>query len=391
MLARKEPVMTAFKGPDGQEDMPYLLTPGPVTTSRAIKLAMLADFGGDDAEFFANVQAIRRALLKLAGCDDSHVCVLLGGTHDHAVESVIGSIGPDKKKKTLIVSNGVDAQHTAALMQRLGKACVPLSYRESSIAAAADVAKALENDRNIAQVWITHCESSTGMLNPVADIGKVVAAHGRTFIVDASITFGGAPLSIVDDRIDVLIATSSTSLESLPGVAIVLARRDLLAAAKDRCHSPALDLHAQWHAMDDARQTVVPLPTHATLALREALNDLDHEGGIASRAARYALVARSLRERLHAMGFSLFLPDELASPFVQCVLSPKDEHFGFLQFHALLQQRGFAIARGTMVKHRSFRIGCMGHVNERVMQHLVLAMEDVLKSMEVRNFAAVSA
>lgn len=378
--------MSGFKGPDGQEDMPYLLTPGPVTTPRSIKLALLADFSSEDLEFHGAVRAIKKTLKDLVHCDDGFGCVLMAGARAHAIESVIGSLCPTKRKKTLVISNGADAEQTRALMQRLGKSAIPLTYRETSRAKAADVAKTLDGDRNISHVWIVHCETSTGLLNPVADIARVVKSHGRVCIVDASTTLGGVPIHVVDDAIDVLIATPDAALEGLPGVVMVVARRELLEAAKDQSHSPALDLHAQWKAMDFPLHA--NLPTHATLALREALRELEAEGGIESRLARYQHTANSLRERMKAMGFTLLLSDAAASPFVQCVLSPRDAAFNFPAFSEHLYQRGFVVAKGNLAKQKSFRIGCMGQLNDKVIMHLVSTIEDVLKEMDVRSYAS---
>jgi 2-aminoethylphosphonate-pyruvate transaminase len=380
--------MTGFKGPDGQEDMPYLLTPGPVTTPRSIKLALLADFSSDDAEFHSAIVAIRRDLKKLVCADESYDCVLLPWPRAFALECVLGSLCPSKRKKTLVVSNGSDAEQVSALLQQLGKHAVPLTYRETSRAKSADVAKVLSGDRSMSHVWVAHCESSTGLLNPAADVAREVKTSGRVSIVDASMTLGAEPINVLNDAIDVLLSSSEAALESLPGISIVIARRDILEAAKGQSHSPALDLHARWKAMDQPQHS--DLPTHATLALREALRELDLEGGVANRSARYQQITRAVRERLQALGFTMLLNDQLASHLVQCVLAPKHGAFNFQRFSELLYARGFVVARGTLAKQKSFRVGCMGQINDKVIMHLAIALEEVLKEMDVRSFSSVS-
>ncbi len=120
MNAKTPPHKPPFPGPEGQEDMPYLLTPGPLTTSRTVKLAMLADWGSRDVEFRKIVGDIRKRILQLANCDGRYECVIMQGSGTFAIEAALGSLCPDKRRKTLVVANGAYGDRAAQILERIG-------------------------------------------------------------------------------------------------------------------------------------------------------------------------------------------------------------------------------------------------------------------------------
>ena len=378
--------MSAYKGPDGQEDMPYLLTPGPVTTSRGVKFAMLADYGQQDPDFVSSLRFVRNQLVRVAGGGDV-ACVLLQGPGQFAIEAAIGSLCPARRKKTLVVVNGADGEQAARIMERIGRPCVRLTYRESSVPRESDLEKALTEDKSISHVWLAHCETSTGMLNPLEETAAVVKRLERNLIVDARMTFAGAAIDMQALSIEALITQSDGCLESVPGLSMVLARHGALEAAAGQSHSHNLDLHSQWQEQEAGLGFLATPPTHTVMALREALQDFENGGGVQGRAPRYRKNAAVLRERLKAMGLQMFLPDTEASPIVQTVLAPRAATFEFIRFQKALHTRGFAIAPGALSNRASFRIGNIGPFDDRLMQQLVSAMEDILNDMDVRSFA----
>ena len=379
--------MSTYNGPDGQEDMPYLLTAGPVTTSRGVKLAMLADYAPHDDEFRNATNFVRSELKRIAGCDDSYGVVLLQGSATFAIEAAIGSFCPARRKKTLVICNGARGEQTALIFECINHPFLLLSYRDTTMPRASDVAKALDQDKAISHVWLTHVETATGMLTPLQDIAEVVKSRGRVMMVDASSSFGGVALNVVECGIDVLVSTSDRCLESVPGVSFVIARHQLLEAANGQCHSLALDLYAQWRSFEDSGAFRFTPPVHALVALREALRELEIEGHVEGRSRRYRHNTDILRERLKALGLSMALEDAYASPVMQSILSPRVATFEFKRFQDALHERGFAIAPGQLAQRQSFRIGCIGQVDEKIMQQLVVAIEEVLNDMDVRNFA----
>jgi 2-aminoethylphosphonate-pyruvate transaminase len=222
--------MSAYKGPDGQEDMPYLLMVDPVTTTRNVKFSMLADYAPRDSEFNTLLTAVRNSLLRIAGADTSYNCVMLQGPSAFAIEAAIASFCPPRRKKTLVICNGADGENVAQTLEALGRPVVRLTYRETSMPRASDVAKALDEDRTISHVWLAHIETATGMLNPQSDIAHVVKAKGRLMMLDATASFGGIAVNMLDDNIDVLVSTASSCLGSIPGVSFVICRPPLAKA-----------------------------------------------------------------------------------------------------------------------------------------------------------------
>lgn len=379
--------MPAFHGPDGQEDMPYLLTPGPLTTSRTVKLSLLADWGSRDVEFRSLVKEIRDELLQLAGCDDSYVCVLMQGSGTFAIEAALGTLCPSKRKKTLVVANGAYGDRAVQILERIGRHVTKIDKGDSKSPTAAEVAAALDADRSISHVWMIHCETTSGIVNPIAEIAAEVKSRARVFMVDAMSSFGALPLSMVNDGIDVMVSSSNKCIEGIPGFSYVVVKRALLEAAQGECHSVVLDLYDQWKGLEANGQFRFTPPTHALVAFRQALRELAAEGGIAARGERYRRNAHVLITRLKAMGFVPLLGDNQAGPIIQTILSPADPLFDFESFYNGLRERGFAIYPGKLTKRPSFRIGTIGQLDEKVMLKVVAAIEDVLKSMGVRDFS----
>lgn len=379
--------MTQFKGPEGQEDMPYLLTPGPITTSRNVKFAMLADWGSRDPEFIRLVQNLMSQLKALAGCDSSYECVLMQGSGTHGIEAALGTLAPSKRKKTLIATNGAYGQRAQQIMQRIGRSHAMLSKSELKPLRPEDIAKALEEDRNISHVWVVHCETTTGLVNPLSEIAEVVKSRGRILMVDAMSSFGALPIDVVADKIDVLVTSPNKCLQSVPGFSIVFAKRDLVMAAKGESPSLVLDLFDQWQGFEATGQFRFTPPTHALVALQQALRELNDEGGIKAREQRYRASAYAFNTRMKALGFSMLLSPDDASVVVQTVLSPADPKFNFKTFYDKLRAKGFSIYPGKLTRIDSFRVGTIGQVDEKLIIQLISAIESVMADMDVRSFA----
>jgi 2-aminoethylphosphonate-pyruvate transaminase len=374
-----------FKGPQGQEDMAYLLTPGPSTTSTGVKLAMLADWPVQDIEFRDMVREIREQLLVLAGSDDAFECVPMQGPGQFAIEAALGALAPTRDGKTLVVSNGVYGDRAAHVLQKLQRPYIKIDKGDDAAVTAEEIRPLLDTDRNITHVWMTHCDRTTGIINPVADIAKVVKSRPRVFMLDAIASLGALPVNMAEDQIDVLVSSASDSLEGVPGISFVLVKRDLLVASAGRSHSLALDILAQWQEMQRSGDFRFTPPTHAIVALREALRELHAEGGIAARCDRYRRTADALIEGMRRMGFAPLLPAERSGPILQTFLYPRDPAFDFDEFTRLLRGRGFSIAPGALPKRKTFRIGTIGKLDSRVIDRFLAAVEDALKELGIKD------
>ncbi len=378
--------MMRFHGPAGQEDMPYLLTPGPLTTSRTVKLAMLADWGSRDVEFRKLVKEIRQELLQIAGCDDTYECVLMQGSGTFAIEAALGAFCPDKRKKTLVVANGAYGERAAQILTRINRPHERISKNDTTQLSAEHIIPTLQDDKNISHVWLIHCETTSGIVNPIGDLSRAAKSRGCIFMVDAMSSFGALDINMVRDGIDVLVSSSNKCIEGIPGFAYVLVRKNLLLLSQGHSHSVVLDLYDQWIGLEASGQFRFTPPTHALVAFRQALRELDEEGGTAARRKRYARNAEALVKGLAEIGIKPLLSDNASGPIIQTFLTPRDSHFKFDLFYEKLRQRGFAIYPGKLTQRDSFRIGTIGHLDEAVMLRAVAAIKDVLQEMNVKDF-----
>jgi len=373
-----------FSGPPGQEDMPYLLTPGPLTTSRTVKGAMLADWGSRDIEFRRVVAEIRKGLLGLAGCDDSYECVIMQGSGTFAIEAALGAFCPKADTKTLVVANGAYGDRAAAILARLGRPVVKIDKGDSAAPSVEEVSAMLDADPAISHVWIIHCETTSGIVNPIEEIARAVKARGRTYMVDAMSSFGAVALNM-GIGMDVMVSSSNKCIEGVPGFSYVLVKRDMLVASKGMSHSVVLDLYEQWKGLEANGQFRFTPPTHALVAFHQAMKEHAEEGGVAARGNRYRQNAQVLIRGMREMGFSTLLSDNEAGPIIQTFLTPRDPSFDFERFYEDLRHRGFAIYPGKLTKRPSFRIGTIGKVDEKVMQGVLKAIQEVLTNMGVKD------
>jgi len=365
---------------------PWLLTPGPLTTSRTVKDAMLRDWGSRDVEFIKLNARIRERLVELAGGQGTHVCVPLQGSGTFAVEAMIGTLVPPSGKLAVLV-NGAYGARMVRMCEYLRRNRVVLETPEDTPVDPAALDAALAADPAISHVVVVQCETTSGVLNPVEEIAAVTASRGRRLLVDAMSAFGALPLDTTTTQYDALAASSNKCLEGVPGIGFVIIRQAALEGAKGYASSLSLDLHDQWVAMEKTRQWRFTPPTHVLAALDQALAEHAAEGGIAGRRARYANNCRILVDGLRALGFETLLPDALQAPIIVTVRMPADPKFNFESFYDRLSRRGFVIYPGKLTVADSFRIGCIGRVGEHEMLGVLRAIGEILAETGVSSCA----
>lgn len=363
---------------------PWLLTPGPLTTSRSVKEAMLHDWGSRDREFIAINRRVRERLVALAGAEESHACVPLQGSGTFAIEATIGTLVP-RDGKALILVNG-------AYGKRMAKICDYYRLRYSTLETPedvppdpADLDAALVADPELSHVLVVHCETTSGILNPVAAIAEVTARHGRSLIIDAMSAFGAIPLDAREVTFDAVVASSNKCIEGVPGVGFAVIRTAVLEKCRGNAPSLTLDLYEQWQAMEQNAQWRFTPPTHVIVAFDQALREHEEEGGIAGRGARYARNCRVLVDGMRSLGFETLLPDQLQAPIIVTFHMPADPAFAFETFYDYMAERGFVIYPGKLTVADSFRIGCIGRLGEREMRAALEAVRETLAQMGVTH------
>jgi len=362
---------------------PLLLTPGPLTTSRTTKEAMLRDWGSRDAAFVAMNRRVQQRLVEMAGGQDTHVAVLLQGSGTFAIEAMIGTMVPCDGK-VLILINGAYGHRTAQICRVIDRAHTVLEWGEDQPVDPSTVASALAVDSTITHVAIVYCETTSGVLNPVADVARVVAGAGRRLLIDAMSAFGALPLDARETAFDAMTSSFNKCIEGVPGATFVICRKSALEAAAGRSHSVVLDLHEQSQFMEKTGQWRFTPPTHVLAAFDRALTEHAAEGGVAARGARYRRNCEILIEGMRAMGFRPLLPDAVQAPIIVTFHTPSDPRFDFKVLYDKLAERGYLIYPGKLTKIDSFRIGCIGRLSETDMRGALTAIRAVLADMGVR-------
>jgi 2-aminoethylphosphonate-pyruvate transaminase len=360
---------------------PYLLTPGPLTISLRTKQAMLRDWGSWDADFNSITGRVRERLLEIVRGTGTYECVPLQGSGTFSVEAAIGTLVPRANGHVLVPQNGAYCQRIARICRVLGRRLTTLDYAENTQVLAADIDQALAADASITHVALVHCETSTGILNPLQEIAQVVARHGRGLIVDAMSSFGALEIDARTTPFDAVVAASGKCLEGPPGMGFVIVRRTALERCEGNCHSLAMDLYDQWLYMQKTTQWRYTPPTHVVAAFDCAIAQYLEEGGLAARGARYASNCRTLIEGMSQLGLRSFLPAAIQAPIIVTFYAPEHPHYQFKSFYNAVKAQGYILYPGKLTTVETFRVGCMGQLGERGISGAVEAVGRVLAHM----------
>ncbi|HMI36770.1 MAG TPA: 2-aminoethylphosphonate--pyruvate transaminase [Steroidobacteraceae bacterium] len=361
---------------------PYLLTPGPLTISTATKQSMLRDWGSWDADFNRITGRVRQRLLDIVHASETHECVPLQGSGTFSVEAAIGTLVP-RSGHVLVPQNGAYCQRIARICRVLGRALTTIEYAEDAAVRPEDIDRTLAANPAITHVALVHCETSTGILNPLQAIADVVARHSRSLIVDAMSSFGALEIDARQTPFDALVAASGKCLEGPPGMAFVIARRSALERAEGNSPSLAMDLYDQWDYMQKTTQWRFTPPTHVVAAFDAAIEQYLAEGGRKARGERYAQNCRTLIEGLERLGLKSFLPEAIQAPIIVTFHAPRSSRYAFKSFYDAVKARGYILYPGKLTTVETFRVGCMGQLGERGMVGAVAAIGAVLADLEL--------
>ena len=352
---------------------PYiLLTPGPLTTSQTVKEAMLTDWcTWDEAYNLHIVEEIRKSLVSLATQHTGdYTSILLQGSGTYCVEAVIGSV-IKPGDKLLILSNGAYGDRMGNIAEYHGISYDMLAFDETEQVSVSYVDDYLSHNAEITHVAVVHCETTTGVFNPLKEIAHLVKMHGKKLIVDAMSSFGGVPLDVHELGIDFLISSANKCIQGVPGFGFIIARRSELLHCKGVSKSLSLNIYDQWEAMEKGHgKWRFTSPTHVVRAFKQAMDELAEEGGVEVRHNRYCENHRVLVDGMRSLGFQTLLPDEIQSPVITSFLYPYAD-FNFKAFYTQLKERGFVIYPGKISQADTFRIGNIGDVHPEDFRQLI--------------------
>jgi 2-aminoethylphosphonate-pyruvate transaminase len=356
---------------------PYLLlTPGPLSTTPSVRAAMLRDWCTWDDDYNSLIRQMRADLVALSTSrTKEYTCIPMQGSGTFAVESTIGSVLPRKEGKLLVLSNGAYGERIARIASVLGISVTEESCEETRSPECGRLAELLRDDSSISHVAVVHCETTTGILNDIEQLGKIVKAHGKTYIVDAMSSFGGIPMDVAKWGIDFLISSSNKCIQGVPGFGFVIARQAELEKCAGRARSLSLDLYDQWNAMENGNgKWRFTSPTHVVRAFIQALHELKEEGGVVARHSRYQANQTLLSEGMKAMGFTPLLDASLQSPIITSFLYPQNRSFTFIELYNAVKDEGYILYPGKISKTDTFRVGNIGDVHADDIKGLLRAV-----------------
>lgn len=364
----------------------YLLTPGPLTTSAEVKAAMQYDKSPNGPEMIALVQGIRDYIVELSHGGDIYDCVPVQGSATYGIEAGFNSLVDKETSHVLVIENGFYGLRLREVIEANGYRITRLEGPVSPPVSGADVAQRLKADPSITHVAVCHCDTGTGILNPIEDIADACRTHGAKLMIDAIAAYGGFEIDAPALDVEAVFISPNKCFEAVPGIAFVLAKKESLQEGMGRAQSSVLDLSAQWAFMEEKGCFRTTPPTHVLLAIAKAMELHKAEGGIAPRQARYVRNWRRLVDGLRQHGFATFLPDEHASPIIATFHDPDDPNYSFEAFYTAMEQRGFLIFPGRLTSAHTFRIGTMGDLTEADMTLILNAVMDSMTEIGVTSF-----
>jgi 2-aminoethylphosphonate-pyruvate transaminase len=359
--------------------MKKLFTPGPLNTSETVKRAMLTDVGSRDIEFIDAVKEIRAKLLEIGNVSPTEFStVIIQGSGTFGIESVITS-SVKENDKLLILINGAYGERILRIANIHNIPTEIIRLNENEIIDAEIVKTVLETKQDISHVALVHCETTTGLMNPIQEIGTLCAQFEKTYIVDAMSSFGGVTIDVNKCKIDFLVSSSNKCIEGVPGFSFAICKIVELNNCKGKAKTLTLDLYEQWLGLETSGQFRFTPPTLAIMAFNQAINELMEEGGVEAREKRYQNNQKVLLAGTSKIGLKEYLPKEMQGHIINSFLYPEDVNFNFEHFYNKLNDRNCVIYPGKLSKVNAFRIGNIGQLFEEDMKYLVSCMSEIFQ------------
>ena len=359
-----------------------LLTPGPLTTSITTKEAMLHDWGSRDEKFIDLNQSILESLVKLIDGENSYQCVPMQGSGTFAVESMISSLTP-KNAKILILINGAYGHRMKKMCSYINRNSIVYEVKEHEQHKIDEIERIIDADSELTHVFAVYCETTSGILNPIKEIADIVEKKNLSLFVDAMSAFGALPFSSKNIKFDAVAASSNKCLEGVPGVGFILVKDNVIESAKNNCHSLSLDLYDQWQAMKKNKQWRFTPPTHVLAAFYQAIKEHEKEGGVQGRFSRYSNNCKIICDGMKEIGFEQLLPNKLQAPIIITFKQPQNVNFNFQKFYNAMSDRNFLIYPGKLTIAETFRIGCIGNLDEKDMHDTIKCIKEVVHDLNI--------
>lgn len=357
-----------------------LLNPGPATTTDTVKMAQIVpDICPREKEFADMMKDMRLDLLKTVHADPSkYTSVLFCGSGTLNLDVCINSLVP-AGKKILIANNGAYSSRAVEICEYYG---IDHINQKQDILHPIDVdkvAKALDDDADIAVVYTTHNETGTGVLNPIREIGAIAHAHNAIFIVDTTSTLAMRPIDIEKDNIDFCMASAQKGLMSFTGLSFVIGNEEIIKKSKDYPkRSYYCNLYLQYDYFEKTGQMHFTPPVQTIYATRQALDEYFAEGEEA-KWTRHLRVINAIHKGLADLGFKELIDLKEQSGLVASVIYPDDPNWDFEKVHDYCYDKGYTIYPGKVTDTDTFRLCSLGAIDEDDLTGFFVALKEALE------------
>ncbi|MFN3466379.1 MAG: pyridoxal-phosphate-dependent aminotransferase family protein [Candidatus Brocadiales bacterium] len=340
-----------------------LLNPGPVVVSERVRKALLrGDICHREEEFSRILKRVRQMLLQAFAPGGGYTSAVFTGSGTAAMEASIAS-SVEQGKAILVINNGVYGERFSRIASIYGHRKFELIYDWRKLPDLGDIEKTLKEHPEIQVIALVHHETSTGLINPVMEIGKVARQYGKVFLLDSISGLGGEELDLKGCNVDLCTGSANKCIQGLPGLSFALIKKEEMERLrKIPPRSMYLHIPTLWESQE--KDTVPFTPSIPIFyALEEALEELLEEG-VQGRIARYREAARILRSGFREMGLRLYLSEELLSNTITTLYLPNG--FDYQNLHDRLKENGFVIYAGQeRLKGEIFRVANMGNLTRK--------------------------
>jgi 2-aminoethylphosphonate-pyruvate transaminase len=369
---------------------PLLLTPGPLTTGKRVKEVMVHDWGSRDAAFLKVNSEVLTRLPEIVNGAGDYVTVPMQGSGTFAVEAMLTTFVPPGGTVLMLI-NGAYGHRAKKILDIARRGVVVHETPEDTPPDLAAVERILKETPAITHIFTVHCETTSGVLNPIADIGALARKYRKCYLIDSMSAFGALPLDAQAIQPDAVAASSNKCIEGVPGLGFVICRKVALENTAGNATTLVLDLHDQWKNFEKTGQYRFTPPIHVIVSFHQALMEFFEEGGQPGRGKRYAENCKVLIDGMRALGFEPLLSDNLQAPIIVTFRMPADPRFKFQEFYDRLKERGYVIYPGKLTVADSFRIGCIGRLYPDHMRGALAAIRDILDELGVKSLKAAKA
>jgi len=359
----------------------YLFAPGPVLTDKRVKEAALApDICHRRADFENIYAGLRQKLVRLyRGTKANYTTVVVSGSGTASNETVLSSVLREGEK-VLLITNGEFGERLRKIVEcyRLGINLLAFEWGETP--SLSQVEEQLRNDKDISLVSMVFHETSTGMINPVHEVGVLAKKYGKLYHVDAISAIGGEDVNVLRDHIDFCTGVPNKSVGGLPGVSFICVRNEAYNKVKQVEPRRNIYLNLQHHMAEANRHNQTPnTPSVVMFITLDKALDVLFEEGQDMVIERYKECAGIIRKGVKDLGLNLLIENEqLMSNTVTSVFLPKQHSLS--SFMDKLEERGYVVylGKGKFLDMNMFQIANMGQIYPDDSKLFIKVLADVL-------------